>query len=64
VPRTQSILTTAPECAGEFPATATDLPVVQGAFDYEFASLREAISPLRMTGRLIHIFTGDKCCNS
>ena len=34
----------------------TKLPRREGSFDSEFASLREAISPLRMTSTLIHSF--------
>jgi hypothetical protein len=32
-----------------FPETAQKLPPLQGSFDCETASLREAVSPLRMT---------------
>jgi hypothetical protein len=37
------------EIAEEFPETAAELPALLGSFDSEFASLREANSPLRMT---------------
>jgi hypothetical protein len=34
---------------GEFPEAAQGAPAVQGSFDCETASLREAVSSLRMT---------------
>ena len=35
---------------GELPQAAQEAPGVQGSFDFETASLREAVSSLRMTG--------------
>ena len=38
-----------PAFAGERPDAAAKPPALPGSFDSEIASLREAISPLRMT---------------
>jgi|HubBroStandDraft_1064217.scaffolds.fasta_scaffold00109_44 hypothetical protein len=49
-PRTlRGVLTMSIEFAGELPAASVELPALPGSFDSEFASLREANSPLRMT---------------
>ena len=39
--------------AGELPDAAAELPALPGSFDSEIASRREAISPLRMTERVM-----------
>ncbi len=44
----QGILTM-PTARGEFPEAPQEAPAVQGSFDCETASLREAVPSLRMT---------------
>jgi hypothetical protein len=50
----QGILTMLPTVREELPETAEELHAAQGSFDFETASLREAVSSLRMTERECH----------